>query len=85
MLHLKTWKAKISQQKQKAGTAKIIEDAPFVPNHDAHLLPMNPFTSGMFQTGVFENSITFPVFCFCWNVLQPWKYIKVGDWQHESS
>ncbi|MED6258968.1 hypothetical protein ATANTOWER_014994 [Ataeniobius toweri] len=37
--------------------------APFIPNYDTHLFPINPFTCVMFQTGVFGHSSTFPVIC----------------------
>lgn len=40
-------------------TAEPSEDAPFKPNHDTHLFPIDPFTCGMFQTDVLWAFINF--------------------------
>ena len=43
-------------------TTEPYGDAPFTPNHDTHLFPINLFTCRKLQV-FFEHSSTFPLFC----------------------
>jgi len=56
-------------------TTEPFGDTSFLPNHDTHLFPMNLFTCGMFQTGVFWAFLNFPSHLLplsqlVWTVLQ---------------
>lgn len=71
---------------------KPFKDAPFILSQSqyCHLLAVNPFTYGMFQSGVLKHSTGFPFFClpccnlfavYCWyqfqnkhNIFWSWWY-----------